>query len=46
MVHLKLKQSGTQLLVVYGGRNDNIYEWTGSMTLNDICIYNINKSKW
>ena len=46
MVHLNLKSSGNQLLVIYGGRNDKIYEWTGSMTLNDICIFNINLSTW
>ena len=46
MVHLNLQQSNQQLLVVYGGRNDNIYEWTGSMTLNDVCIFNINLCKW
>ena len=46
MVHLKLQQSDVQLLVLYGGRNDNIYEWTGTMTLNDICIFNLNLCTW
>lgn len=42
MIHLSLKRSGHHLLVLFGGRNDKIYELTGSMTLNDICIFNIN----
>ena len=46
MVHINHKKTGHQLLVIYGGRNDKIYEHTGSAALNDICIYNINLRMW
>ena len=46
MVHLNIKSTGHQLLVIYGGRNDKIYESTGSVALNDVCIYNINLCQW
>ena len=46
MVHINNKKTGHQLLVIYGGRNDKIYESTGSAALNDISIYNINLRQW
>ena len=46
MVHLNIKHSGNQLLVVYGGRNDKIYGSTGNVALNDICVFNCNQSTW
>lgn len=46
MVHLSIKHSGHQLLVIYGGRNDRIYDSTGNVALNDICVYNCNLMAW
>ena len=46
MVHLNIKKTNQQLLVIYGGRNDKIYETTGGVALNDICIFNINQRTW
>ena len=46
MIHLNIKKTGHQLLVIYGGRNDKIFEFTGSVALNDICIFNINLRQW
>ena len=34
------------LLFIYGGRNDEIYAQTHNVALNDVCIFNINKSEW
>jgi hypothetical protein len=31
-------------LVIYGGRNDQIYARTQNVALNDICMYNVNTS--
>lgn len=45
MVHLALggkHGNGQHLLVIYGGRNDRVYESTGNVALNDICIFNLN----
>ena len=46
MTHLCSSRTHTQLLVIYGGRNDNIYEETNNIGLNDICIFNINTKTW
>ena len=46
MVHINIKHSGHQLLVLYGGRNDRIYDSTGNVALNDICVYNCNLMAW
>ena len=46
MITLNIKKTGHQLLVIYGGRNDQIYKQTGSAALNDVCIFNINLRKW
>ena len=46
MVHLPASKSGQQLLVIYGGRNDRIFEQTGGVGLSDINIYNINLNQW
>ena len=46
MAHVGLKSSGHQLLVVYGGRNDRIFDSTGNVALNDVCIYNCNLETW
>ena len=46
MILLPLSKSCHQLLVIYGGRNDRIYEHTGGVAMNDICIYNINLNQW
>ena len=32
--------------MIYGGRNDRVYESTGGVGLNDISIYNINLNQW
>lgn len=32
--------------MIYGGRNDRIYEHTGGVAMNDICIFNINLNQW
>lgn len=34
------------LLVIYGGRNDTIYQRTQNVALNDICILNVNRLEW
>ena len=34
------------MLVIYGGRNDNIFSMTNNVALNDICIFNLNKFTW
>ena len=46
MAHINVRKNGHQLLVVYGGRNDKIFENTGNVALNDICIFNVNTSTW
>ena len=46
MIHINIKKTNNQMLVVYGGRNDKIYATTGSVALNDICLFNINLSQW
>lgn len=35
-----------RLLVIYGGRNDQIYQRTSNVALNDISIFNVNKLEW
>ena len=35
-----------QTLVIFGGRNDNIYAMTNNVALNDICIFNLNTYTW
>jgi len=45
MTHL-ITRSKEQLLVIYGGRNDAIFEQTSNLDLNDVCIYNINRNTW
>jgi hypothetical protein len=45
MTHL-ITRSKEQLLVIYGGRNDAIFEQTSNLALNDVCIYNINRNTW
>ena len=42
MIHLNIKKAGHQMLVIYGGRNDKIFEYTRSVALNDVCMFNIN----
>ena len=34
------------LLVIYGGRNDQIFARTQNVALNDICLYNVNRQEW
>ena len=34
------------MLVIYGGRNDNIFSMTNNVALNDICIFNLNTFTW
>jgi hypothetical protein len=34
------------LLVIYGGRNDQIFARTQNVALNDICLFNLNKMEW
>ena len=34
------------LLVIYGGRNDQIFPVIGNVALNDICIFNVNFKTW
>ena len=46
MIHLNIKKAGHQMLVIYGGRNDKIFEYTRSVALNDICMFNINLKQW
>lgn len=46
MIHINIKKTNNQMLVLYGGRNDKIYATTGSVALNDICLFNINLSQW
>jgi hypothetical protein len=44
MTHLVANKN--QLLVIYGGRNDTIFQYIKNLALNDICIYNIQKMTW
>ena len=37
---------GAKMLVIYGGRNDNIFGMTNNVALNDICILNLNSFTW
>ena len=46
MIHLSMKGSGHQLVVIYGGRNDKIFDSTGNVALNDICVFNCNQLSW
>ena len=46
MIHLNIKHSGHQLVVVYGGRNDKIFNSTGNVALNDIAVFNCNLLSW
>jgi hypothetical protein len=46
MIHLQQKNIGLHMLVIYGGRNDNIFSMTNNVALNDICIFNLNKFTW
>lgn len=41
-----LKQATTNYLLIYGGRNDNIYSMTKNVALNDICLFNLNTFTW
>lgn len=34
------------LLVIYGGRNDQIFPVIGNVALNDICIFSVNFKTW
>jgi hypothetical protein len=45
MLHL-VAENGDHLLVIYGGRNDNIYKQTANVALNDVCLFNINTKTW
>ena len=33
-------------MVVYGGRNDDMYQHNRNVALNDICMFNVNKREW
>ena len=33
-------------LFIYGGRNEEIFQKTENVALNDICIFNLNKKEW
>lgn len=33
-------------LVVYGGRNDSIFQRTQNVALNDICLFNVHRLEW
>ena len=33
-------------MVIYGGRNDKIFDSTGNVALNDICVFNCNQVSW
>lgn len=33
-------------MVLFGGRNERMYNYTGNVGLNDVCIFNINLNQW
>lgn len=45
-VNLKNRRTKDEFLVIYGGRNDQIFESTNNVALNDICLFNICTRTW
>eukprot|EP00347_Sterkiella_histriomuscorum_P014797 403359488 len=37
---------GNHYLIIYGGRNDNIFKQTQNVALNDLCMFSINTQEW
>ena len=43
---VNVQANNCQLVVIYGGRNDQIFTRTNNVALNDICVLNLNTREW